>query len=370
MGDNLKDLQMKVDFLVDCALVSRDWNAVATNLLYHGPITLRECLYKQHLWVFIRLLLSVSSESARLLLRTVENGRWNPCPIQQLKVTSFLPVIKGEFELVVQRLITCCTELRYLYLNVSDLSFEPIASLPVFEHLRELHLTDMSFRTVAPLLHRLPYLKVLHLHWVTARQSLGVRTPGAPPIGDPLDDIPPPTFQLDEFGVQQSELAPEQFQWLLSQCTSLSHVELRNVGDSGPGLARVIGPHTKTLSIHGIIDVPRGDDRVASQLMHFTSLTSLQISGRGWPWNAMFMDIVAPLETIQISYSQPACDSIAQFLLYRSWLPSLRAVVVDHEASEDRLYRVGQTDIEDAKAILKSACATRNITLRWLTNGA
>jgi hypothetical protein len=90
------------------------------------------------------------------------------------------------------QLLFRCVDLRHVE---GKSSFKKLSNpLPIFETLQALTVSDQVFMDLAPLLHRVPNLRILDAIHFTAPERYGVRRADAPQERGTVPDISPPTF--------------------------------------------------------------------------------------------------------------------------------------------------------------------------------
>ncbi|KAJ6632577.1 hypothetical protein B0H10DRAFT_2427214 [Mycena sp. CBHHK59/15] len=339
----------EITLLVRCCLVSKDWYVAARRVLYSGRIILYD------------------SKTVELLFRTVLEQNVVRGLVQYLYFQTFGP-IESETSKAAQ-LLSCCVDLRHVE---GKFSFKRLSDpLPIFENLQVLAVSDQVFMDLAPLLHRLPNLRILDAICFTAPERYGVRRADAPRERGTIPDIPPPTFQLDSLYISQcTDLSYSQWKWLLSTSTSIKHAQVQEIRYGAEALAEVIGTSVQSLHLKGMVDAPQvGDEDMVRALPAFVNLTSLQVSGEHWFWDQLYENIRSSLESFTISYSIPSTDKLAMMLNDMEWQPTLKSVTVNHWADTDVFYGVRAMDVRNARDKLEAACTGRSIPLRWIVHG-
>ena len=142
-----------------------------------------------------------------------------PCPIRHLALRTW-----GEVPTYARSLIGRCTELRYLDVNLFNLSFRFEASLPTFVKLREIRVDRVNLHLIAPLLLKAPNLRTLGLSDVTDWP------PESPSLVYYIGDIPLPAFMLKclhVFGCLK--VGHSAWKWLFSTSHAIDYVELQNL---------------------------------------------------------------------------------------------------------------------------------------------
>lgn len=290
--------------------------------------------------------------------------------IQQL--CGYYPSSDPNFIPAFGNLVVLCVGLRYLYGEVGALVFPRKMQLPVFPALKCLRVSNQILRYLAPLLFRLPALEKLDVLYIDDEELPCAIMVGAPlPDGlGPLEGIPPPSFKLKTLHLSQTQLMAAQWRWLLETSTAIEYAQLQEIYESSPALSSVIGPHVKNLHIKGMMDAPQeGSPEMSQTIGLYTALSTLQVSGRNWPWSQLLRDINSPLETLAISYSKQGMEAVGRFLLDRSWQKQLQNVVVRHWVDTDHFYSIKASDAQAQRAMLAQACKARGISLTWIREG-
>ncbi|KAJ6516395.1 hypothetical protein C8R45DRAFT_959989 [Mycena sanguinolenta] len=331
----------QANFALNCALVSKAWNAAATHLLYRGVIRL------------------FKTTSAQKLLRTLTEDRPHPRAISHLVLSPSFSEEKN-FSEVVFPLLRCCPALRILQLSATELLRVPSIAGSL-ENLRELQLQGVSLKEFAPMLTKLPNLSILVAEEVQNGRVVTFKS-GTEPPGDSLAGIPAPTYHLAELHMKGMLLTPEQVRWIIGASDTLDFVTLHGI--YAPSLARILGPLVKSLRLTvGESSIRAQRIRLAAILPMFSALVSLQLCGEDWLLEApLFRTINAPLTELAISWSPSGFENVFDALKDALWQPLLREIRVCYSQAN-----LDVVAVHPASQKLRDLCDNRNITLRWFS---
>ncbi|KAJ6516396.1 hypothetical protein C8R45DRAFT_959990 [Mycena sanguinolenta] len=332
----------QTDFALNCALVSKAWNAAATNLLYRGVIRLFEV------------------SSAKKLFRTLADDRSHPRVISHLVLTPHY-LEEATFPEVVSSLLRHCPSIQRLQIAASDLLRMPSIHSS-FENLRELQLQGVSLKEFAPMLVKLANLSILAAAEVQNGRPSAFKS-GTEPPGDSLAEIPAPTYRLAELHLKGMLLTPEQVRWIIGASETLDLVSLHGI--YAPSLPRIIGPLVKTLRLTpGDSPVGKKHTHLAAMIPMFSALTSLHLCGEDWLLEApLLRTINAPLTELVISWSPSGFENLFAALKDTRWQPQIVEICVDPEAQDN----LDLITAHSASQKLREVCAGRNVTLSWFS---
>ncbi|KAF7354875.1 hypothetical protein MSAN_01402000 [Mycena sanguinolenta] len=333
----------QADFALNCALVSKAWNAAASNLLYRGVIRLFKVI------------------SATKLLRTLADDRPNPRVISHLVLSPHY-LEEATFPEVASSLLGHCPSIQRLQISASDLLRVPSIDSS-FEYLRELRLQGVSLKEFAPILTKLPSLSILAAVNVQ-NGGPGAFKWGSEPPGDNMGEIPAPTYRLAELHLRGMLLTPEQVRWIIGASEILDLLSLHGI--YAPSLPRIIGPLVKTLRLTpGDSPIEEKRTHLAAVIPMFSSLVSLQLCGEDWLLEAPFLRTInAPFTQLVISWSWPPSgfENLFAALEDTGWQPQILEICVDPEEQAN----LDPIKAHPASQKLRDMCDGRNIALRWL----
>ncbi|KAJ7265909.1 hypothetical protein B0H12DRAFT_1100083 [Mycena haematopus] len=335
----------QTDFALNCALVSKAWNAAATNLLYRGVIRL------------------FNTTSAEKLLRTLVEDRPHPRVISHLVLSPHYQEEKTFME-VVFPLLGHCSALQILQISASDAIRVPSIDSS-FENLRELQLQDVSLKEFAPMLAKLPNLSILAAVRVQNGRATAFKS-GTEPFGDSLAEIPPPIYRLAELHLEGMLLTPEQVRWIVGASETLDLVSLQGI--YAPSLARIMGPLAKTLRLTpGESPIGEKPTHLADMIPTFSALVSLQLRGQGWLSDASVLRTInAPLTELMISWSPSGFENLFAALKDTSWQPQIRKIRVCFDDT-DAQANLDVVAAHPASQTLRDLCDGRDIAFRWFS---
>ncbi|KAJ7766528.1 hypothetical protein DFH07DRAFT_809311 [Mycena maculata] len=339
-----KDWHEGTDFILSCCLVSKDWNSIATDLLYRTCIKLG------------------NTESISKLLRTLSNDDPFPRAVHHLVLTA--QYTDKTFPEVATKLLAHCPSLRTFQI-AAELKFSHQFE-GSFLHLSAVMLRGVFLRDFARLLTNLPNLSILHAEELQIFSGrLHAYRSGTDPPGDTLTDIPLPTYHLKCLHLETISLTEGQIQWLLPGSMPLEALSLRGV--YAPALARLVGPRVKHLRLTPEDpDAGENNDHLASMLPMFTSLATLCLVGERWPWASVLGNVTAPITELTMSWSPSGFAALAAALEDRSWQRQLREISVFFRYSADATHDI--VEAYPASQKLKEFSHSRNITLHWFSD--
>ncbi|KAJ7766531.1 hypothetical protein DFH07DRAFT_809318 [Mycena maculata] len=335
------------DFILSCCLVSKDWNSIATDLLYRPCIELG------------------NTESISKLLRTISNDDPFPRAVHHLVLTA--QYTDKTFPEVATKLLAHCPSLRTFQI-AAELEFSHQFE-GSFLHLSAVMLRGVFLREFARLLTNLPNLTILHAEELQIFSGrLHAYRSGTDPPGDTLTGIPLPTYHLKCLHLETISLTEGQIQWLLPGSMPLEALSLRGV--YAPALARLVGPRVTHLRLTPEDpDAGPGEqsDHLASMLPMFTSLDTLCLVGERWPWASVLGNVSAPITELTMSWSPAGFAALAAAMEDRSWQRQLREISVFFRYSADAAKR-DFVEVYPASQKLKEFSHSRNITLHWFSD--
>ncbi|KAJ7174898.1 hypothetical protein C8R46DRAFT_1081991 [Mycena filopes] len=344
-----KDWGEQVDFLCNCALVSRAWNVQATAILYAGCIRLSNMIGGR----------GTSIRAAIKVLRTLAADERTARGVGHLVITAFPPGTDLKFSQGVIQILEKCPNVRILQLSGFPYDFPGVYTPGPFCNLHALQLRDVNLRKLAPLLSNSSRLTSLHLWHLEIFSGRPRRfTKGAEPPADSLEDIPTPAYRLTQLHLRLVKLSTAQLVWLLGGTERLDSLSLQDI--YVPSLGAQLGGRVNSLQLTTVPSLAKMEQDLAATLQMFTTLKSLQLVGEGWPLSPLLLSITSSLKRLAILRSSSAAKALVEVLTDRSWQSDLEELTVSVADSVD-------PDIDSGVQVLRDLCIVRNIHLQFVS---
>jgi hypothetical protein len=294
--------------------------------------------------------------SVENLHRTLSSDTPGPRPIPNLILGPFIYPSKPV------QLLAFCTFLEVLEISSADLDYSEGGFPHDFVHLRELRLSDVNLRMLAPLITKCPNLRTLRVDdFQNFSGRLRLFPSGGPPLGDSLSDIPEPCYNLRELYLKDGMLTEEQALWLFSSSSdTLERASL--AGIYSPALPSILKSSVKFLQLE---ESDMHNAPLAGTLPEYTSLEALRLVGSDWPWASLFTDMTQPLRELSISWSPAGFAALAAALEQRSWQPTIRSIAAFFR--DPAAGRLAEVEAHPVARQLKDICTARAVMLQWFS---